>query len=417
MSLIHCIWSLLILPNVFVSTEWTLVKQEACFSATSLVTTYTFNPPRSGNVDAVKLVHTSGEITCDTAYGYTNWGCITSWVNAFLVYLVRHNNDESLDLVLPTLNTQDVTNSWGMSQEDQIRCANTCYQWAYKMNGDGVSESELIWSDSALNLYVETTDIFSIQYSEGCCGATQWDNDGISCAAVYFQYEPTPSPTIRPSLPTSVPSSVPTESPTTSYPTDAPSLNPSTSHPIADPTADPTAKPTAHPSEIPTVEPTTDPSTYPTTTPTAEPTTDPTPAPSQSPTMSPVSCGSVFIVINNFDVLSSDIIKTHPSLQESMSNITYFSIAENTGVLGISREQFYVQFQNVSEPLYMVHTLCAFVDSALNILLTFISSHDYGISASMEKRLAAQYNIEDNNTLDVIIASEAIDVELRELTL
>ena len=234
------ILSLLILANTVGATEWTLVKQEACFSATSLLTTYTFNPPRSGNVDAVKLVHTSGEVTCNTATGYTNWGCVVpGWQTAFLVYLVQHNIDESLDLVLPTWNTQDVTVFYLLTEADQERCADTCYQWGYIMNGDGVSESDLIWSDSALNLYVDTSDIFSVQYSEGCCGASSDDNDGIACADVYFQYEPTPSPTPSP-----------TQSPTTSYPTTDP-----TSDPTSSPTDDPSSNPmTESPTRNPTME-------------------------------------------------------------------------------------------------------------------------------------------------------------------
>ena len=52
-----------------------MAKSDACFSATSYSTGYTFNPPVNGEIYGIKLVHKSGGVTCSTVRPYTNWGC------------------------------------------------------------------------------------------------------------------------------------------------------------------------------------------------------------------------------------------------------------------------------------------------------------------------------------------------------
>ena len=123
--------------------------------------------------------------------------------------------------------------------------------------------------------------------------------------------------------------------------------------------------------------------------------------------MSPLVCEPIYVQIDGLDILTSDDIKYNQSLQTIMANITHFAIAEHSV---ISREQFVVNFHNVSYPLSMVHTLCAFVDSTLNILLSFISSHAENIGASMELRLASEYGVDATDTMEVFIDKDPIEL-------
>ena len=221
------------------TTEWTTVKDNACFSSSSILTNYTFNPPRSGTVTAVKLVHISGAVSCESTdwTSYTKWGC---W-SMPLVYLVQHYADSTVHEVLPTADTLSGYSYNPLSHCDTL--GNDCNSWGYYSSGQDAYSDELVWTDSTLNLYVSTNDKFSLQYSEACCNSTVEDNDGISCAEVYFQYDPTPSPNNIPSKsPTSEPSSSPTKVPTVNHswdPTTEPTLEPTT-----DPTIDTTSTPT-----------------------------------------------------------------------------------------------------------------------------------------------------------------------------
>ena len=167
--------------------EWILTAETACFSATSFSTDYKFNPIRSGNVTAVKLIHSSGSIRC-TYTAYTNWGCYAAIGDWFGVQIVRHSDDALVDTVFPTNNTKNVT--W-IQLFSSCSSGHGCSVHKYFMNGDGVSENELLWIDDSQHVQVTESDIFSLQYSEGCCGQSTGDNSGTSCADVYFQYDTT----------------------------------------------------------------------------------------------------------------------------------------------------------------------------------------------------------------------------------
>ena len=153
----------------------------------------------------------------------------------------------------------------------------------------------------------------------------------------------------------------------------------------------------------PTSPPSNDPTALPTTTPSAPP------KPTASPTVSPVSCELIYVKIDNFDILSSDGIKHHHSLQTLWSNFTYFGIVDNLGKLKIDENQFYVDFRNISEPLSMIQTLCAFGSSTLENLILIISSKAEGISNSMEMRLRNHYDLPENDILNVVIGTEPIE--------
>ena len=166
---------------------WYLAKEDACFSATEFMTEYRFHAPKSGNLSAVEMYHTSGDVTCATSRSGTHWGCYTSGGDPtiFAVQMLRENEDGSEETVLPTANVEEIT-----SIGDSYSCSNGhgCSVGSYYMDGYDVISDAITWSDAALA--VATEDTFSLQYSEGCCGVSTSDNGGTSCADIYFQYEP-----------------------------------------------------------------------------------------------------------------------------------------------------------------------------------------------------------------------------------
>ena len=237
---------LLIFVNTYAS-NWTLVAQNACFSATTFLTNYTFNSPRSGNVTAVKLVHKSGNVGCLQNMNMGKWGCRNSFP---LVQLVTHNGSV-VHTVLPTNTTQNVTEIvtfWNHDYDNESWysispwCENGdgCSIWRYQMSGESVSDTELVWIDPLLNLYVSIHDNFSLQYGEGCCQVTTHDNNGTTCAEVYFQFESVISPSNATSEePTAVPLS--------------------SQDPTIEPTVDPISDKAVDPAINPIVSPTTGP--------------------------------------------------------------------------------------------------------------------------------------------------------------
>lgn len=208
------------------------VKKYACFSATEFLTDDTFTAPESGTLKAVKLIHGYGEVSSSIGLGYNNWGMfLVDGSTSMMVQLLRHYDDGTEETVLPTANTE------GIRSVAPIVCTNGhgCSVYTYTMDQYNATSDELRWSES---VYVNTGDVFSLQYSEACCDFGTSDNGGISCADVYFEYE-----------------YIITESPTTD-PIKDPSENPTPVPTIASPTTMPTPYPTtADPSLIPTQGP------------------------------------------------------------------------------------------------------------------------------------------------------------------
>ena len=166
------------------ASTWILAANDVCFSATSFVSDSTFTAPDSGDVVSVKLVHTSGGVACHTSYDttLTNWGCHSHVDTTLRVQLVHHNDDLTVDTVLPTTGTMNMTSLTGIS------CSAGCSVNYYVMDGVDVSADEMTWKDPLAMLSVTTEDTFSLQYGEGCCGSSTSDNYGTSCADVYFKY-------------------------------------------------------------------------------------------------------------------------------------------------------------------------------------------------------------------------------------
>jgi len=297
-----------------------LATESACYSATAFSTDYNFNAPAAGDVVGVALEYLSGGVTCDHRnFPHDAWGC-EGWGNDRIFMNVLQINDGGTGYrIYPTSSTE------GVSEFGTWNCPNGCTVRYSSFSGYDASSPTLEWLDEGNPIAVTAEDIFSIQYSEGCCGNSNDDNNGTGCAKVFFYYdgnahtdnptndhtaEPTSEPTAEPtSEPTAEPTSEPTAEPTndptsepSNDPTPAPSEQPTvgqtddpTAGPTRDPTADPTKQPTMDPPVDPTADPMLDPTTYPTTVPTADPTaeptanptTDPTPIPSSDPRTSP----------------------------------------------------------------------------------------------------------------------------------
>ena len=174
---------------IILDSEWTLVTETACFSAEHFVSNYTFTPPFSGNVTAVKLDYKTGSVTCTLdRIPWTYWGC---FFIGYGVQLVRHSVDSeelSVTTVLPTESTLNI-DRFDTFSESTCNSGIGCNVYWYSMTTSVEYEYTVEWFDSSANLYVDKEDIFSLQYGEGCCQNDTEDNRGTVCAKVYFHYE------------------------------------------------------------------------------------------------------------------------------------------------------------------------------------------------------------------------------------
>lgn len=159
-----------------------LAKESACFSSTEYSMGYQFNAPLSGELEAVELYHRSGSVTSSLSNGYNNWGGFyDNGDPMFLTLLLRENNNGSKETLFPDANTDGITT---LSAD---YCA-TCPVWLYEMEDYDATLEVLRWTVTGSTIHVSTADVFSLQYSEGCCGLSTSDNNGTSCADVYFEY-------------------------------------------------------------------------------------------------------------------------------------------------------------------------------------------------------------------------------------
>ena len=95
-----------------------------------------------------------------------------------------------------------------------------------------------------------------------------------------------------------------------------------------------------------------------------------------------------------------------------MANITYFGIDETSKNLGIGREEFHVNFQNVSEPLSIVHSLCAFATDTLNNVFLLINHHGTDISELMELQLIDQYDLDREHPIHITVATKQFSMHI-----
>ena len=189
-------------PTTSPTAHHILVKANAAFSTTDYLSNYTFSPPYNGTITGIKLEHRFGTVTCNPNYPLVIWGCQGSNGPWFGVQMILHKTNMN-QVYYPTLTTEGVTyfNNWTCSN------GNGCDVHSYGMNNYDLNDDFIKLNDDQNPYNVSTSDTFSIQYSEGCCGSSISDNSGTAYADVYFLYEtykvtkdPTTSPTISPTM-------------------------------------------------------------------------------------------------------------------------------------------------------------------------------------------------------------------------
>ena len=101
-----------------------------------------------------------------------------------------------VDTYYPTETTDGVTTFESMS--DFGGCVNECSTLSVMMTGVTATDATIEFRDENNPYTISTSQEFSLQYSEGCCYYSAYDNSGEACADVYFIYKtdaPTTSPT------------------------------------------------------------------------------------------------------------------------------------------------------------------------------------------------------------------------------
>eukprot|EP01084_Bolivina_argentea_P139225 244929_1 len=255
------------------TTSEILVSESACYNSKNFATKWTFNPPYNGIIIGIKLVYDSGSVNCDyTRFSPTKWGCV--WQQqSIMIEMIKQFEDNDVQTYYPTATTNGI---YGIKWFNSNNCnrGHTCSIWYYHMQNYGNNGSIIEIVDNTNPYSVCIEDVFSIQYSEGCCNFVTGDNAGSACADVYFLYSefyPTTNPTLSP---TENPSISPSTDPST-LPSNNPSISP-TSNPSVSPSINPTKNPTNLPTNNPTIQTTNEPTSEPTNEPTSEPTLEPT---------------------------------------------------------------------------------------------------------------------------------------------
>eukprot|EP01083_Nonionella_stella_P125908 380879_1 len=204
-----------IMKAINAQEQYALAAEDRCFDAKAYAAGYEFSPPYDGEIIGVKLQHKSGLVTCGGHTANSFWGC-GAFPTRIYIEMIKH--DATTITYYPTATTDGISslNTFGSNCD--------CSVIFYLLSGYGGGSAFIELRDSDNLQQVSTSDTFSIQYGEGCCGYATGDNDGAACADVYFIY---------------------------SEPITDPSNEPSTD-PTSDPTTDPSSGPAPNPSEGPT---------------------------------------------------------------------------------------------------------------------------------------------------------------------
>eukprot|EP01083_Nonionella_stella_P284432 968308_1 len=221
---------MLIIKAINAQEQYELTAEDICFDSTAFTTGYEFSPPFDGEIIGIRLQHKSGAVNCyGAAAGSSHWGC-NPFSTRIYVEMIKHDVPTAITYY-PTATTDGASGFY--DNLDLVDC--DCSYAFYFLDGyDGFSPFIELRDSNNLK-QVSTSDTFSIQYGEGCCGYATGDNDGAACADVYFIY----------------------------------------SEPITDPSNEPSTDPSSQPSTDPSSQPSTDPSSQPTHKPSSEPSTDP----------------------------------------------------------------------------------------------------------------------------------------------
>lgn len=181
----------IILLKICESYEEILATNNTCFSATStdLSSQYLFNAPADGEIVGFKLAYNSGPgVTCDySAYNASYWGCDgyrddgsgTGTIMITLTYVENDTTATGYD-IYPQSDSNGIT-LW------RTLC-DTCHNQGYILSSYSFNSDPLIITSNSTTS-VSTSDTFALQMCEPACGVSLGDNQGYTCAKVYFLYD------------------------------------------------------------------------------------------------------------------------------------------------------------------------------------------------------------------------------------
>ena len=121
----------------------------------------TFVVEVGGHIDAVKLVHLHGKVTCDVSKGrWSNWGCGSN----FLLVLLTNSSD---DILIPKV------------VEDGRK---------YKIKGYSSNSSEIIWKTFTTPIRFTSQQELHLWHGKDLVDKDEGDNNGTSCTDVFALY-------------------------------------------------------------------------------------------------------------------------------------------------------------------------------------------------------------------------------------
>ena len=114
-----------------------------------------------GHIDAVKLVHLHGQVSCNVSSDrWSNWGC--GWT-MLLVFLTNSTDD----ILIPKVEGG---------------------QYKYKIEGYKSKSSEIIWKDFINPIRLTSGQEWRLWHSDDLRDYREYDNNGTSCTDVFALY-------------------------------------------------------------------------------------------------------------------------------------------------------------------------------------------------------------------------------------
>ncbi|XP_067025524.1 uncharacterized protein [Acropora muricata] len=118
-----------------------------------------------GSIQAVKLVHVSGEVTCNYPWNaYSKWGCDRPNLKQYIFVLLTNTSNT---ILLPM----------GQSQGSR-----------YTLPGYDAQSSEIIFSGFPNPLHLSSDKELRLWYAEDLRDHTEDNNNGTSCTDVFAKY-------------------------------------------------------------------------------------------------------------------------------------------------------------------------------------------------------------------------------------
>ncbi|XP_015760572.1 PREDICTED: uncharacterized protein LOC107339771 isoform X3 [Acropora digitifera] len=116
-----------------------------------------------GSIQAVKMVHLSGQVTCDVeSNAWSKWGCARPDLVQYIIVVLT---DESNTILLP------------MGQ-----------RYYYTIPGYDAQSSEIVFSGFPNPLHLSSDRELRLWYGEDLVDGGEHNNDGTSCTDVFAKY-------------------------------------------------------------------------------------------------------------------------------------------------------------------------------------------------------------------------------------